>query len=78
MAGAVIHFEERNDGRTDAMLGVVPVGCVIAVDHPYARAAWMLTLPTVRAGLHFETDTERARDALTGRVEQWLKAAGLT
>lgn len=73
-----VHFEERRDGRTDIMLGVVTVGVIVAVDHPELRAAWMLVLPPWAQRWSFELDTEAAKDTARRRVAEWIEIAGLT
>jgi hypothetical protein len=75
---SALHFEIRDDGRFDAMLGVVCVGQIIALDHPQMRTAWLVTLPPAMASYwHPAVDTDRAKDAVTQRVNTWLRAARL-
>lgn len=75
--GTFVHFEERRDGRTDAMLGIVTVGTVIAIDHPELRAAWAVDLPGCPKPWRPAADAEAAKHALIKAAHDWLRAAGL-
>ncbi len=75
---SAIHFEPREDGRFDAMLGVICVGQIIALDHPQMRTAWLVTLPpSMSSNWRPAVNTEVAKDAVIKRVNTWLHAAGL-
>jgi hypothetical protein len=70
-------FEDRRDGRVDAMLGAVPVGAIYPVDHPRNRVVFTFVLPLLEIRMRGARDTERAKRSLTALTEQWLEAAGL-
>jgi hypothetical protein len=57
---------------------VIPIGCIIPLDHPRARVAWQFFLPPSAPSLRPARDSETAKCALERRAEQWLEAAGLS
>lgn len=71
-----IVFEDRRDGRIDAMLGAIAVGSIMPIDHPKVRAGYLFALPPMH-GMKFVRDTESAKRALTRHTREWLQAAGL-
>lgn len=74
---SAVAFEERRDGRTDVMLGVVPVGTIMPLDHPEVRTVWWITLPSAPVHPRGAADTDSAKAAATRAVNNWLHAAGL-
>lgn len=73
----VVHFEDRKDGRTDIMLGVVAVGAIMPVDHAEYRVVWSLTLPSCPAHFRGAPDADGAKAGAIRAVRDWLQAAGL-
>ena len=75
---SAVRYEDRPLGRIDALFGVIPIGCIIPLDHPRARVAWQFFLPPSHGGPRPASDTETAKRALERRAAQWLEAAGLS
>jgi hypothetical protein len=69
-------FEDRRDGRIDAMLGAITVGCIVPIDHTENRAAYTFALPPTR-GFLFARSIDRAKAKLKVLTADWLKAADL-
>jgi hypothetical protein len=69
-------FEDRRDGRIDAMLGAVAIGSIVPIDHPTNRAAYTFALPPGR-GFRFVRDSDKAKHSLLVLTREWLKSAGV-
>lgn len=75
-ASSPLIFEDRSDGRVDAMLGAITVGSIFPIDHPRARAGYLFALPP-KPPMRFVRDLETAKLALVRCAREWLQAAGL-
>jgi hypothetical protein len=74
---SAVHFELRDDGHTEIMLGHISVGQIWAFDHPTHKAIWFLELMYARTSWQPALDTDAAKDAVRQKIGAWLKAAGL-
>ncbi len=70
-------FEDRRDGRIDAMLGAIPIGSIYPIEHPRNRVVFTFLLPLFERRMQGARDSDAAKRALTAITRQWLEAAGI-
>jgi hypothetical protein len=73
MTDSPVTFRTRDDGSEVVMLGVVDVG---EIHNSAWGTHWRLLLPLCRPFGRAVT-IDSARDQLTAKIEEWVKAAGL-